>query len=183
VAMRKDPGMLMDDRSDDIESAYRNLIAAKATLFEASEREFEAIESFEGARIKAILERSEEDKSSKDLKEARLLDKIGEYCNTMREAKRDKRMASYDHEIAEARMQFFRDLIEWQKRITAMNASRQINSGNQAEACDKPSENLVKKSHEKTHEKVQKNPSKKTHDKTREKAGSDHKELIQVSRM
>jgi len=105
----------MEDQSDDIERAYHNLIAAKETLFEATEREFEAIESFENARRKAILEQPEEDKSSRDVKEARLLNKIGNEYREMLQAKKDKRMASYDHEIAKATMQFFRDQMDWQK--------------------------------------------------------------------
>jgi hypothetical protein len=145
----------MDYQSDDIVSAYRNLIAAKETLFEAFERELDEIENFNLAMRKAILEQSEEDKSSRDVKEARLLDKIGNEYNVMQEAKRDKRMALYDHEIAKARTQLFRDLIEWKKEIPTFMA--------------------LNASHEK--------PREKTHDKTSEVASSDHKELIQVSHM
>ncbi len=105
----------MDYQSDDIERAYHNLIAAKEILFEAMEHEIEAIESFENARKKAILEQPEEDKSSRDVKEARLLDKIGNEYREMLQANKDQRMASYDHEIAKTTMQFFRDLMDWQK--------------------------------------------------------------------
>lgn len=105
----------MDYQSEDIERAYHNLIAAKETLFEAMEHEIEAIESYENARKRAILEQPEEDKSSRDVKEARLLDKIGNEYREMLQAKKNKRMASYDHEIAKATMQFFRDLMDRQK--------------------------------------------------------------------
>jgi len=127
----------MDYQYDDIERAYHNLIAAKEILFEAMEREIEAIESFENARKKAMREQPEGDKAFGNVTEANLLDKIGNEYNAMLDAQRDKRMASYDHEIAKTRMQFFRDLTDWQNlisTITAKNAPGLKNSRSRAKA-------------------------------------------------
>jgi Mg2+ and Co2+ transporter CorA len=166
----------MDYQSDDIEHAYHNLIGAKEIYFEATEHEIEAIESFENARRKAMLAQSEVDKSSSDVTDANLLDKIGNEYRKMLDAQKDKRMASYDHEIAKARMQFFRDLMDWQKLISAImtkNAPRRRNSGSWTKAGERPAGELVSNPHETNHEKTRevhhRKPRKKNRDKTFEK--------------
>jgi hypothetical protein len=166
----------MDYQSDDIERAYHNLIAAKEIYFEATEHEIDAIESFENARKKAMLAQSEVDKSSSEVTDASLLDKIGNEYREMLDAQKDKRMASYDHEIAKASMQFFRDLMDWQKlisAITAKNAPRRRNSGNWTKASERPAGDLVSNPHETTRKKTRElhheKPRKKNRDKTYEK--------------
>jgi hypothetical protein len=140
-------GMSMDYKSDDIERAYYNLMAAKEIFFEAAEREIEAVESFENARKRAMQAQSEVDKSLSKVTEVKLLDKIGNEYNVMLDAQKDKRMASYDHEIAKARMQFFRDLMDWQKLIStimAKNAPGRRNSGNRTKAGERLAGGLVR---------------------------------------
>jgi len=180
--------MTMDYQYDDIKRAYHNLIAAKEILFEAMEREIEAIESFEKARKKAMREQTEGDKAFGNVTEANLLDKIENEYNAMLEAQRDKRMASYDHEIAETRMQFFRDLTDWQKlisTITSKNAPGPEEFAQPGKSRYDASGIPREKSHENTCEKSRQvhseKPRRKSRDETCEKNGSDHKELIQVS--
>lgn len=178
----------MDYQYEDIERAYHNLIAAKEILFDAMEREIEAIESFENARKKAMREHPEGDKASGNVTETNLLDKIGNEYNAMLDAQRDKRMASYDHEIAETRMQFFRDLADWQKQISAITAKNAPGpeefaqpGKSRCETSGRPREKSPESTREKSRQVHHEKPRGKSRDETCEKNGSDHKELIQVS--
>jgi len=107
----------MNCHAEDIVTAYQNLIAARRRLFDAMELESNAIEKFEQAKRKALLEQLENDASPGDVKKAKLLEIIGNEYTAMREAEKNKREAVFDHDIAKIRTQMFRDLIEWQKMV------------------------------------------------------------------